>query len=55
MDVDDVQAVLAKSRQLLHDKRTERPRPHLDDKVSAPQNVQSGTVTGRSGHTAVTR
>ncbi len=33
MDVDDVQAVLAKSRQLLHDKRIERPRPHLDDKV----------------------
>ena len=34
MDVDDVQAVLAKSRQLLHEQRTQRPRPHLDDKVS---------------------
>ena len=33
MDTDEVQAVLAKSRKLLHDRRTQRPRPHLDDKV----------------------
>ena len=30
---EEVRAVLAESRQLLHERRAQRPRPHLDDKV----------------------
>ena len=30
---DEVRAVLAESRRLLHERRAQRPRPHLDDKV----------------------
>jgi uncharacterized protein YyaL (SSP411 family) len=29
----EVRVVLAESRQLLHERRAQRPRPHLDDKV----------------------
>jgi hypothetical protein len=31
----EVEAVLAESRKLLHERRAQRPRPHLDDKVSS--------------------
>jgi hypothetical protein len=30
---EEVEAVLAESRKLLHERRAQRPRPHLDDKV----------------------
>jgi hypothetical protein len=30
---EEVEAVLAESRKLLHERRAKRPRPHLDDKV----------------------
>jgi len=35
LSVEETEATLAKSRQLLHERRAQRPRPHLDDKVSS--------------------
>jgi uncharacterized protein YyaL (SSP411 family) len=35
---EEVRAVLAESRQLLHERRAQRPRPHLDDKVVTAWN-----------------
>ena len=31
---DEAEQTLAKAREMLHAKRSERPRPHVDDKVS---------------------
>lgn len=33
VSAEEVRAVLAESRKLLHERRAQRPRPHLDDKV----------------------
>ena len=33
LTVEEAELVLAKGRELLHARRSQRPRPHLDDKV----------------------
>lgn len=33
LSVEETEGTLAKARQLLHERRSQRPRPHLDDKV----------------------
>ncbi len=33
LSVEETEKTLAKARQLLHERRAQRPRPHLDDKV----------------------
>ena len=33
LSVEETETTLAKARQLLHERRAQRPRPHLDDKV----------------------
>lgn len=33
LSVEETEGTLAKARQLLHERRAQRPRPHLDDKV----------------------
>ncbi len=34
LSVEETEGTLAKARQLLHERRSQRPRPHLDDKVT---------------------
>lgn len=45
LSVEETESTLAKSRQLLHERRAQRPRPHLDDKVSS-LHISAPTSSG---------